>query len=120
MLLSNLKKLGGQGFSSCLLPFYPVAGFYSLYTAPNALGHNRGLHLLPDLGENRLPQRLRIRPMKLSRHLQRVQVLAPLVDLEEEEEENDDVRGRYVRPGRRRTRSLSPLRNKWSENKEKK
>ncbi|KAL2345623.1 hypothetical protein Fmac_006908 [Flemingia macrophylla] len=63
-----------------------------------------------------------IRPMKLSRHLQRAQVLAPLVDLEEEEgeEENDGVRGRDVRPGRRRTRSLSPLRNKWSEHDDKK
>ncbi|KAK6233258.1 hypothetical protein SCA6_003331 [Theobroma cacao] len=61
-----------------------------------------------------------IRPMKLSTHLERPQVLAPLLDLEHEDEENEDnvdgkVRGRDLRLRdkslRRRTRSMSPLRN---------
>ncbi|KAK8342406.1 hypothetical protein E1A91_A08G226300v1 [Gossypium mustelinum] len=61
-----------------------------------------------------------IKPMKLSTHLERPQVLAPLLDLEhEEDEENEDVdnkaRGRDLRLRdkslRRRTRSMSPLRN---------
>ena len=76
-----------------------------------------------------------IRPMKLSTHLERPQVLAPLMDLEEaEEEENEDkdevaeakvviVRGRDLRlrdkSVRRRTRSMSPLRSntplEWAE-----
>ncbi|KAL5135911.1 hypothetical protein HKD37_03G008708 [Glycine soja] len=69
-----------------------------------------------------------IRPMKLSTHLERPQVLAPLLDLEEEEEEEEEneVRGRDLRLRdkslRRRTRSLSPLRNtplEWTENEEK-
>ncbi|XVF41789.1 hypothetical protein PTKIN_Ptkin01aG0308800 [Pterospermum kingtungense] len=61
-----------------------------------------------------------IRPMKLSTHLERPQVLAPLQDLEHEdiEEEIEDVdnkvRGRDLRLRdkslRRRTRSMSPLR----------
>lgn len=66
-----------------------------------------------------------IRPMKLSSHLERPQVLAPLLDLEEEEEEeNEVVRGRDLRlrdkSVRRRTRSMSPLRSnthlEWTEN----
>ncbi|CAL0300122.1 unnamed protein product [Lupinus luteus] len=71
-----------------------------------------------------------IRPMKLSTHLERPQVLAPLLDLEEEEEDDEDreneivvVRGRDLRlrdkSVRRRTRSMSPLRSnthlEWSE-----
>ncbi|XVF05970.1 hypothetical protein REPUB_Repub06bG0007500 [Reevesia pubescens] len=60
-----------------------------------------------------------IRPMKLSTHLERPQVLAPLLDLEHEDEENEDVdnkvRGRDLRLRdkslRRRTRSMSPFRN---------
>ncbi|XVF31448.1 hypothetical protein REPUB_Repub16aG0147000 [Reevesia pubescens] len=60
-----------------------------------------------------------IRPMKLSTHLERPQVLAPLLDLEHEDEENEDVdnkvRGRDLRLRdkslRKRTRSMSPLRN---------
>lgn len=69
-----------------------------------------------------------IRPMKLSTHLERPQVLAPLLDLEEEEEEEEEneVRCRDLRLRdkslRRRTRSLSPLRNtplEWTENEEK-
>ncbi|PIA61165.1 hypothetical protein AQUCO_00300587v1 [Aquilegia coerulea] len=70
-----------------------------------------------------------IRPMKLSSHLQRPQVLAPLLDLEAEDEEEDKdsrelqfvrreesmVRGRDLRLRNRslhrRARSLSPLRN---------
>ncbi|GAU21521.1 hypothetical protein TSUD_34840 [Trifolium subterraneum] len=73
-----------------------------------------------------------IRPMKLSSHLERPQVLAPLLDLEEEDEEDDEdsdcvvVRGRDLRlrdkSVRRRTRSMSPLRNnthlEWTENEE--
>ncbi|CAA3007011.1 uncharacterized protein LOC111390180 [Olea europaea var. sylvestris] len=67
-----------------------------------------------------------IRPMKLSSHLRRPQVLAPLIDVDESDEieqsERDDssfseekfVRGREskLRTGslRRRTRSMSPLR----------
>ncbi|XP_052192991.1 uncharacterized protein LOC127801691 [Diospyros lotus] len=63
-----------------------------------------------------------IRPMKLSTHLQRPQVLAPLLDLDDETELGDSVttltekfpRGRDVkwrdRSQRRRTRSMSPLR----------
>ncbi|CAJ1869187.1 unnamed protein product [Sphenostylis stenocarpa] len=69
-----------------------------------------------------------IRPMKLSTHLERPQVLAPLLDLEEEEDKGNEevetrVRGRDLRLRdkslRRRTRSLSPLRNtpvEWTEN----
>ncbi|XP_024638619.2 probable inactive serine/threonine-protein kinase scy2 isoform X1 [Medicago truncatula] len=70
-----------------------------------------------------------IRPMKLSSHLERPQVLAPLLDLEEEEEDEEEgevvvVRGRDLRlrdkSVRRRTRSMSPLRNnshlEWTEN----
>ncbi|XP_068473954.1 uncharacterized protein [Phaseolus vulgaris] len=68
-----------------------------------------------------------IRPTKLSTHLERPQVLAPLLDLEEEEDEENEevearVRGRDLRlrdkSVRRRTRSLSPLRNtpvEWVE-----
>ncbi|XWS42338.1 hypothetical protein CRYUN_Cryun16bG0006000 [Craigia yunnanensis] len=60
-----------------------------------------------------------IKPMKLSTHLERPQVLAPLLDLEHEDEENEDVdnklRGRDLRLRdkslRRRTRSMSPFRN---------
>ncbi|XP_019441194.1 PREDICTED: uncharacterized protein LOC109346217 isoform X2 [Lupinus angustifolius] len=64
-----------------------------------------------------------IRPMKLSTHLEKPQLLSPLLDLEEgeehEEEEQDNeivvVRGRDLRlrdkSMRRRTRSMSPLRN---------
>ncbi|XP_054823610.1 uncharacterized protein LOC129321738 [Prosopis cineraria] len=70
-----------------------------------------------------------IRPMKLSTHLERPQVLAPLLDLEGEEDEEEaevvesHVRGRDLRlrdkSVRRRTRSMSPLRNtpsEWAEN----
>ncbi|KAI4349911.1 hypothetical protein L6164_010453 [Bauhinia variegata] len=68
-----------------------------------------------------------IRPMKLSTHLERPQVLAPLLDLEVEDDEDAEVeshvRGRDLRLGdkslRRRTRSMSPLRNtplEWSKN----
>lgn len=76
-----------------------------------------------------------IRPMKLSSHLQRPQVLAPLMDLEgeEEDEESKDgdefekreksvVRGRDLRlrnrSMHRKARSMSPLRNaalEWHE-----
>ena len=63
-----------------------------------------------------------IRPMKLSTHLEQPQVLAPLLDLDAEEDD-DGVRGRDLRLRdkslRRRTRSMSPLRNtgfEWSEN----
>ena len=74
-----------------------------------------------------------IRPMKLSSHLERPQVLAPLLDLEGEEEEEEAeavsvsvVRGRDLRLRdksiRRRTRSMSPLRSntplEWAENEE--
>ncbi|KAE8712148.1 hypothetical protein F3Y22_tig00110263pilonHSYRG00073 [Hibiscus syriacus] len=58
-----------------------------------------------------------IRPMKLSTHLERPQVLDPLLDLENEgdDDEEDEVRGRDLRLRdkslRRRTRSMSPLRN---------
>lgn len=67
----------------------------------------------------------KIRPMKLSSHLETPQVLAPLLDLEEEEEEEimSGTRGRDMRvvrdkSMRRRTRSLSPLRStslKWND-----
>ena len=76
-----------------------------------------------------------IRPMKLSTHLQRPQILAPLMDLEgeEEDEESKDgeefekreksvVRGRDLRlrnrSMHRKARSMSPLRNaafEWHE-----
>lgn len=64
-----------------------------------------------------------IRPMKLSSHLQRPQILAPLIDLEGEEEDVADKedgeetvkRGRDLRLRsrslHRKARSLSPLRN---------
>ncbi|XP_022747593.1 uncharacterized protein LOC111297208 [Durio zibethinus] len=61
----------------------------------------------------------RIRPMKLSTHLERPQVLAPLVDHENEDEENEEddnkLRGKDLRLRdkslRRKTRSMSPLRS---------
>ncbi|ESQ43815.1 hypothetical protein EUTSA_v10006025mg [Eutrema salsugineum] len=71
-----------------------------------------------------------IKPMKLSSHLQRPQILAPLLDLEEDE---DDAKpdGGVNRRGRdlklrsrsihRKARSLSPLRNaayQWTEEEE--
>ncbi|KAJ7977873.1 DUF1645 family protein [Quillaja saponaria] len=67
-----------------------------------------------------------IRPMKLSTHLERPQVLDPLLDLEAEDDEEAEVgshvRGRDLRLRdkslRRRTRSMSPLRNtlfEWTE-----
>ncbi|XP_031288111.1 uncharacterized protein LOC116146805 [Pistacia vera] len=70
-----------------------------------------------------------IRPMKLSSHLQRPQILAPLIDLDVEEDEMDDKdaeesvkRGRDLklrsRSLHRKARSLSPLRNQeyqWHE-----
>ncbi|KAM7478439.1 hypothetical protein LguiA_026652 [Lonicera macranthoides] len=72
-----------------------------------------------------------IRPMKLSSHLQRPQVLAPLLDLDENNDEDyietgegsdKIVRGRDLRLRdrslRRRTRSMSPLRSspfQWQE-----
>lgn len=64
-----------------------------------------------------------IRPMKLSTHLKRPQVLAPLLDLDEnEDEEEKSCRGRDTklrnRSLRRRTRSMSPLRTtsyEWQE-----
>ncbi|RAL52668.1 hypothetical protein DM860_007436 [Cuscuta australis] len=67
-----------------------------------------------------------IRPMKLSTHLQRPQILAPLLDLDESEEADldrgDERRGRGPnfrnRSLRRRTRSMSPLRTasfQWHE-----
>ncbi|KAL3538252.1 hypothetical protein ACH5RR_001618 [Cinchona calisaya] len=58
-----------------------------------------------------------IRPMKLSTHLQRPQALAPLLDLDEGDDDNVEemVRGRDAkmrdRSLRRRTRSMSPLRS---------
>ncbi|XP_022999190.1 uncharacterized protein LOC111493647 [Cucurbita maxima] len=71
----------------------------------------------------------KIRPMKLSTHLEQPQVLAPLLDLEGEDEDDEGgeivgyVRGRDLRLRdkslRRRTRSMSPLRNtpaEWTEN----
>ena len=42
-----------------------------------------------------------IKPMKLSSHLQRPQVLAPLLDLEEEDEEKGKAEGRRGRRGER-------------------
>ncbi|KAF3519600.1 hypothetical protein DY000_02061977 [Brassica cretica] len=69
-----------------------------------------------------------IKPMKLSSHLQRPQVLAPLLDLETEEEDDgkrDGRRGRDLklrsRSVHRKARSLSPLRNaafQWNEDDE--
>ncbi|KAF3521314.1 hypothetical protein F2Q69_00049745 [Brassica cretica] len=69
-----------------------------------------------------------IKPMKLSAHLQRPQVLAPLLDLETEEEDDgkrDGRRGRDLklrsRSVHRKARSLSPLRNaafQWNEDDE--
>ncbi|WZZ18200.1 hypothetical protein YC2023_111289 [Brassica napus] len=68
-----------------------------------------------------------IKPMKLSSHLQRPQVLAPLLDLEEDEEEGEAEgrRGRDLklrsRSVHRKARSLSPLRNaafQWNEEEE--
>ncbi|MQL84839.1 hypothetical protein Taro_017351, partial [Colocasia esculenta] len=62
----------------------------------------------------------KIRPMRLSAHLQRPQIMAPFLDLEAEEDEEGKVeekvaiRGRDPRlqskPLRRRARSMSPLR----------
>ncbi|KAL4342009.1 hypothetical protein GQ457_08G004890 [Hibiscus cannabinus] len=65
----------------------------------------------------------KIRPMKLATHLERPQALAPLLDLEhEEDEEKGDLRGREPRLGdhkssslRRRTRSMSPLRTETNK-----
>ncbi|EPS67567.1 hypothetical protein M569_07210 [Genlisea aurea] len=51
-----------------------------------------------------------IRPMKLSKLLQRSQTLEPLIESEEEEKPSSN-RGKEPRSLRRRTRSMSPLRN---------
>ncbi|XP_058082917.1 uncharacterized protein LOC131230911 isoform X2 [Magnolia sinica] len=71
-----------------------------------------------------------IRPMKLSSHLQRPQILAPLLDLEEEDEESKGSersveRGRDLRlrsrSVHRRARSMSPMRKapfQWQEEEE--
>ncbi|KAL4362727.1 hypothetical protein GQ457_04G029150 [Hibiscus cannabinus] len=71
-----------------------------------------------------------IRPMKLSSHLQRPQNLAPLLDLDVEEDDHggnkhEASRGRDLklrsRSLHRKARSLSPLRNpefQWEENEE--
>ncbi|KAF3574489.1 hypothetical protein F2Q69_00062481 [Brassica cretica] len=69
-----------------------------------------------------------IKPMKLSSHLQRPQFLAPLLDLEEEDEEEGTAEGRRGRDLKlrsrsvhRKARSLSPLRNaayQWNEEEE--
>ncbi|KAL5791910.1 hypothetical protein ACOSP7_000504 [Xanthoceras sorbifolium] len=71
-----------------------------------------------------------IRPMKLSSHLQRPQILAPLIDLDVEEDDDEESTKREgsVKRGRdlklrsrslhRKARSLSPLRNpefEWHE-----
>ncbi|KAK4424577.1 hypothetical protein Salat_1651200 [Sesamum alatum] len=61
-----------------------------------------------------------IRPMKLSTHLQRPQLLAPLIESDDvAEEEQTFSRGRdlKLRAGslRRRTRSMSPLRTEWHD-----
>ncbi|GMJ11170.1 hypothetical protein like AT3G62630 [Hibiscus trionum] len=55
----------------------------------------------------------KIRPMKLSTHLERPQVLAPLL----EDDGEEDLRGRDRRSSssRRRTRSMSPLRTNTNE-----
>ncbi|KAG4167126.1 hypothetical protein ERO13_A13G175300v2 [Gossypium hirsutum] len=64
----------------------------------------------------------KIRPMKLATHLERPQVLAPLLDLEHEDDDDDEtedadnkIRGRDLRLRdkslRRRTRSMSPFRH---------
>ncbi|KAB1224758.1 hypothetical protein CJ030_MR1G028608 [Morella rubra] len=71
----------------------------------------------------------KIRPMKLSTHLEQPQVLGPLLDLEAEEDDFDTDqlggRGRDLRLRnkslRRRTRSMSPMRNtvfEWAEDEE--
>ncbi|CAH8359996.1 unnamed protein product [Eruca vesicaria subsp. sativa] len=71
-----------------------------------------------------------IKPMKLSSHLQRPQILSPLLDLEEDDEEvkgdgGVSRRGRDLklrsRSVHRKARSLSPLRNaafQWNEEEE--
>ncbi|CAA7030513.1 unnamed protein product [Microthlaspi erraticum] len=74
-----------------------------------------------------------IKPMKLSSHLQRPQILAPLLDLETEEDDDEEPKpdGDVIRRGRdlklrsrsvhRKARSLSPLRNaayQWTEEEE--
>ncbi|KAM7275863.1 hypothetical protein ACFE04_017729 [Oxalis oulophora] len=77
-----------------------------------------------------------IRPIKLASHLQKPQILAPLIDLEDDEDNVDDEgegdavngnrRGRdklklRSRSVHRKARSLSPLRNaefQWRDNKE--
>ncbi|KAK1291906.1 hypothetical protein QJS10_CPB17g01160 [Acorus calamus] len=70
-----------------------------------------------------------IRPMKLSSHLQRPQVLSPLLDLDEEAAPEEEPvvaeRGREMRSRsrsvHRRARSMSPMRNstfRWTEERE--
>ncbi|KAE8728467.1 dentin sialophosphoprotein-like [Hibiscus syriacus] len=59
----------------------------------------------------------KIRPIKLSTHLERTQALTPLLDLQQKEEEEEDLRGRDYKSTslRRRTRSMSPLRTDTNE-----
>ncbi|KAE8710534.1 dentin sialophosphoprotein-like [Hibiscus syriacus] len=59
----------------------------------------------------------KIRPMKLSTHLERPQALTPLLDLEHEDGEEENLRGRDHKSSslRRRTRSMSPLRTDTNE-----
>ncbi|KFK35431.1 hypothetical protein AALP_AA5G283600 [Arabis alpina] len=72
-----------------------------------------------------------IKPMKLSSHLQKPQILSPLLDLETEEEEDEEQEDGVVKRGRdlklrsrsvhRKARSLSPLRNgayQWTQEEE--
>ncbi|KAL5700950.1 hypothetical protein ACHQM5_026340 [Ranunculus cassubicifolius] len=101
---------------------------YSSSSASNTASANGSMSTADELFLNG-----QIRPMKLSSHLQRPQVLAPLIDLENEDEEDEEmsgsrreeamIRGRDLRLRNRslhrRARSLSPLRNSpWHQDEE--
>ena len=97
------------------------AGFFE-FGGANATG--------PMISADELFHNGQIRPVKLSSHLQRPQILAPLMDLNEEEEEDAKEgemsgRGREMRlrsrSVHRRARSMSPMRSsrfQWQDEEE--
>ncbi|KAM1442652.1 hypothetical protein ACFX1T_010207 [Malus domestica] len=110
----SLEKNGGNGSGSVSM------GFEFEFSA--RFGSSGSGSTGPMSSADELFLNGKIRPMKLSTHLEKPQTLAPLLDLEAENGEDEadrggsePVRGRDLRfrdkSLRRRTRSMSPLRN---------
>ncbi|KAJ6795593.1 Uncharacterized protein M6B38_225500 [Iris pallida] len=107
---------------------YGGAGGIATSASPERLRHSGGSFEFggaspagPMISADEIFLNGQIRPMKLSSHLQRPQALAPLLDLENEVEE-EEVRGTRLRSRsiHRRARSMSPMRNRhqWQEEEE--